>query len=140
MQLRPQAQSALRILVTLAGEALPVTDDALARTTKTSLTLVQRALSALRHARMVKRVGRGYRLGFHPRAIYIADILDATGAPETSISCPLASAGCTMHNPCPLCWTVLEADLAAMQVLRTQTLEDLRRTPHGSDHDFARSA
>jgi Rrf2 family protein len=140
MRLRPQAQCALRVLVALAGDALPNTAEDLALKTKTSPGLVDRTLAALTRARIVKPVGDGYRLGFHPRAIYVADIIDATGALDESLSCPLASPTCTAQSQCALCWTLFEADLAAMQVLRTQTVDDLRRAPHNGALHMPRSA
>lgn len=127
MRLRPQTQCALRIMVTLSREPRPVTQEELADATKTSPALVSRTLAALEQALMVKRVGDGHRLGFHPRAIYVADILDAARGEIDAVGCPLASGGCSHESPCALCWTLIEADLAAMHVLRTQTLEDLRR-------------
>jgi DNA-binding IscR family transcriptional regulator len=117
-----------------------MTPEMLATQTKTSLGLVRHALESLLDTRMVKPVGEGYRLGFHPRAIYIGDILDATDALEHSPSCPLASPACEPNNPCALCWTLVEADLAAMEVMRRQTLDDLRRTPHRGEVAIARSA
>ncbi len=140
MHLHPQAQCALRIMVTLAREPLPLTHTWLAGHIRTSEPLVARTLEALELARMVKRVGDGYRLGFHPRAVYIGDIIDVAGGQRQDRGCPLATPGCTPDAPCSLCWTLVEADLAAMQVLRTQTLEDLRRTPSGRAPAVAQSA
>ena len=140
MRLRPESQCALRILVALAKEPDPVDVTTLVMRTKAASPLVLRTLEALSRTRMVRLVRRGhYCIGFHPRAIYIADVLDATGALDESLTCPLASPQCTPDTPCELCWTLFEADVAAIQAMRSKTLNDLvhipykRAVPRGAD-------
>jgi DNA-binding IscR family transcriptional regulator len=127
-------------MLTLATHPPPLTEGELSHAARTSLPLTARTLDLLAGGHLVSRVDAGYRLGFHPGAIYVADILDAVTREDGSAGCPLASDGCSRENPCRLCWSLLEADLAAIQVLRRHTLDDLRKAPHASRKTVAMSA
>ncbi len=131
MNLPPESACALRIMMALTEHSSPTGATALAAQIKISVPMVQRTLQMLGRAQLVRRHGADYALGFHPAAIHVSDVLEVVMPSARTGGCPLATIGCTPNHPCALCWQFVEADLAAMEVLRRVTLDDLRKTPYG---------
>ena len=128
MELTPAIRCALRILLSLAEEPLkPAPFDELARVANASTGLVRRTVDALAEARLVQSISGGYRLGFSERAIHLSDVFAALAARPGPATCALATVSCNAGAPCPMCWVLIEADIAAMESLRTHTLASLRR-------------
>jgi DNA-binding IscR family transcriptional regulator len=125
MHVTPAVGCAVRIL--LAASSGAITLDELYEGSS-SRGLVQRTVEALCESRLLKKVGETYRLGFCDRAIRLSDVFAAVGLLPGPSACPTAAPGCSATAPCPLCWLLIEADIAALEVMRTQTLADLQRS------------
>lgn len=124
MELTPRIRCGLRVMVALAVEPLrPASLNELAQKARAPLSLIRNALGPLEQARLVQRVDGGYRLGFQRRAIHISDIIDALRTELYPATCPLGA--CKPEARCQLCWSLVEAEVAASEVLHRQTLADI---------------
>jgi DNA-binding IscR family transcriptional regulator len=126
MELTPTVRCALRILLAATSDPQPLAN--LIEASRASVGLAERTVASLCRAQLLRQIGDGYRLGFTDHAIHLSDVFRAMGLQPGPAVCPVAAAGCTDAQPCPLCWTLIEADIAALEIMRAHTLAELKKS------------